>query len=190
MEEEIQRPQQQRQQQTLSDDKGNRVWTVPNALSIGRMVATPGLAWLVVGGHYEAALGGFMLAGALDWLDGYIARNYDQQSVLGSYLDPLADKMLVGALSLSVGYVGLLSWPVTLFIVARDTGLIAGCFVHRYRTMPPGSAFFDPGTSAFEIRPTFLSKVNTAGQLLLVATCLTKGAWGVPADAMIIDGLR
>ena len=152
------------------------------------LLLSAGLAWLVVSGHYEYAFGGFVLFGWLDWLDGYVARNYDQKSILGSYLDPLADKFLVTALTLPLGYMGIMPFPAAAFIVVRDVGLIAGCFVHRARTRPEGSKFFDPGTSAFEVTPTMLSKVNTAGQFLLVTCCLTSGAWGYP-DAMVIDAL-
>ena len=64
---------------------------------IFRIVAAPYLAHLIINGNFVAASGVFVLAGATDFLDGYIARNFkNQASSVGSFLDPLSDKILVG----------------------------------------------------------------------------------------------
>ena len=55
-----------------------------------------GVAWLILEGHNGAALGALAVAGASDWADGYVAKRWGQASVVGSYLDPAADKVLVG----------------------------------------------------------------------------------------------
>lgn len=62
--------------------------------STRRMCA--GVAWLILEGHNGAALGALAVAGASDWADGYVAKRWGQASVVGSYLDPAADKVLVG----------------------------------------------------------------------------------------------
>jgi cardiolipin synthase (CMP-forming) len=82
------------------------------------------------------------------------------QSVLGSFLDPVADKVLVGTLTLTLGYKALLSpWLVGL-IVLRDIGLIGGGFLIRHRTKPPGVPFFSTThNDSFRLTPTFMGKV-------------------------------
>lgn len=74
-----------------------------------RITSTPVLGWCVLQGHHVAAVSVFVLAGLTDWVDGYIARNVrGQMSTLGSVLDPLADKLLVCVLFLTLTKVGYL----------------------------------------------------------------------------------
>lgn len=71
-------------------------------------------------------------------LDGYIARNWPSQaSKFGSFLDPLADKLLVGTLYVSLTYTGLLPIWLTCMVLFRDVFLIAAAFVIRYISLPP-----------------------------------------------------
>lgn len=71
------------------------VLNVPNALSMARLISGPFVAYFILHGHWATALTTLAIAGASDWADGYAAKHYGQTSVLGSYLDPLADKVLV-----------------------------------------------------------------------------------------------
>ena len=81
------------------------------------------------------------------------------QSVLGSYLDPVADKVLVGFLAAAMTYKGILAWPVVALVLTRDIGLVAGAFWYRFKTKPPGLGFWDVKRGAtFEIKPTNISK--------------------------------
>lgn len=129
-----------------------------------------------------------MLAGLSDVADGYIARRFDQQSVLGSILDPLADKALVAAVALPLALTGALQpWLVAL-MVTRDVGLVVGVLVMRSGLTPASGvtrkealqrvrasakniksledlkkeAAIDPAApfESFEINPTLLSKVR------------------------------
>ncbi len=75
--------------------EAERLWNLPNALSIGRGVSGPAIAYLIVEEQWPAALVAVSVSGATDWLDGYLARRWRLQSVLGSYLDPLGDKVLI-----------------------------------------------------------------------------------------------
>ena len=83
------------------------------------------------------------------------------QSVLGSFLDPVADKVLIGAVTITLGVQQVLSpWLVAL-IVARDVCLMAGVAVIRMRTKPPGAPFFTLShAKTFEITPSFSSKAS------------------------------
>lgn len=151
--------------------------------------AVQGLAWLCVAGHYDWAVFGFAAAGFCDWLDGWAARKFNQSTIMGSLLDPLADKLLVGVLGVTLAAQGELSAPLVGLILFRDVGLICGAFYHRYRTWPPGTPFFQTSSSsAFKVQPTAVSKANTALQIGLIGFAMCHAAWGMPPQ-LVVDGV-
>ncbi|XP_066849584.1 cardiolipin synthase (CMP-forming) isoform X2 [Anser cygnoides] len=128
-------------------------WTIPNILSMARMGLAPVLGYLIVEENFNVALGVFVLAGVTDLLDGFIARNWaNQKSALGSALDPLADKILISVLYVSLTCANLIPVSLTSMIILRDVALIAAVFYVRYKTLSP--------------------PMNTAVQLILVAASL------------------
>ncbi|XP_048831464.1 cardiolipin synthase (CMP-forming) [Brienomyrus brachyistius] len=151
-------------------------WTIPNFLCMARIALAPVLGYLIVEQCFHLSLGLFVLAGVTDLLDGYIARNWaNQKSALGSALDPLADKILISVLYISLTYASLIPAPLTVLVISRDVALIAAVFYVRYKTVPPPrtlSKFFNPCYATAQLKPTFISKVNTAIQLVLVAASL------------------
>lgn len=151
-------------------------WTIPNFLCVCRIVLAPFLGHLIIQQHFHLSLALFALAGATDLLDGYIARTWPtQKSALGSALDPLADKILISILYVSLTYAELIPAPLTALVIFRDIGLIAAVFWVRYKTVPPPvtlSKFFNPCYTTAQLKPTLFSKVNTAIQLCLVAASL------------------
>ncbi|KAM9059497.1 cardiolipin synthase (CMP-forming) isoform 1-T1 [Megaptera novaeangliae] len=151
-------------------------WTIPNMLSMTRIGLAPVLGYLIIEEDFNIALGVFALAGLTDLLDGFIARNWaSQKSALGSALDPLADKILISILYVSLTYADLIPVPLTYMIISRDVMLIAAVFYVRYRTLPTPrtlSKYFNPCYATARLKPTFISKVNTAVQLILVAASL------------------
>ena len=123
------------------------------------------------------------LAGVSDWLDGFVARTFHQESIIGSFLDPFADKLLIGTLSLSTMWTGLLPLPLAALMLGRDGMLIGGTFYHRLKTKNESLGFFDTSDSeAFHVEPTVLSKVNTALQFSTFGLALTNAAWQMPPD--------
>ncbi|XP_067119544.1 probable cardiolipin synthase (CMP-forming) [Centruroides vittatus] len=152
------------------------VLTVPNGLSVLRITLTPVLGYLVINGNYFSALGIFIFAGITDLLDGFIARTFpSQQSMIGSFLDPMADKFLIATLFLSLTIVGLIPIPLTALIVVRDMCLVAAGFYIRYHSLPPPRTlgrYFDVTFATAKLSPTFISKVNTTLQLTLAAITL------------------
>ncbi|XP_071996602.1 cardiolipin synthase (CMP-forming) [Engystomops pustulosus] len=151
-------------------------WTIPNLLSMTRIGLSPVLGYLVVGKDFNLALGIFVLAGITDLLDGYIARNWaNQKSALGSALDPLADKILISVLYVCLTYANLIPVPLTVMIILRDIILIGAVFYVRYKTLAPPrtlNRYFNPCYATAQLEPTFISKMNTAVQLILVAASL------------------
>ncbi|XP_060527558.1 probable cardiolipin synthase (CMP-forming) isoform X2 [Cylas formicarius] len=115
-------------------------------------------------------------AAVTDLLDGWIARNWKtQSSKMGSFLDPMADKILIATLFLTLTYADLIPIVLTGLIIVRDVALVAAGFIIRYQSLPPPktlSRYFDASLATAQLAPTFISKVNTAVQLLLVGSTL------------------
>jgi len=154
-------------------------WTIPNIITLARIASSPLLAALILQGKYAYAVAGLAVAAGSDWLDGHIAKNYNQSSVLGSFLDPFADKVLVTALAVPLAMQGFLPMPLVVVVVGRDAFLIGGSFVMRVRNRPAGAPFFDTTSSAtFQITPSLLSKVNTALQFGVLTFALSRALWG------------
>ncbi|KAL3872909.1 hypothetical protein ACJMK2_036087 [Sinanodonta woodiana] len=158
------------------------VRTIPNLLTTLRIAVTPVIGYLIINGSFEWALGIFVLAGISDVLDGYIARNFkNQTSALGTALDPLADKVLISMMYLTLTLAGLLPVPLTCVVVGRDVLLVSAFFYMRYRTLPPPktiSRYFDVTRSTAKVYPSMLGKVNTGLQLSLVAFTLAAPVFG------------
>ena len=94
------------------------------------VLARAGVAWLILEGHHGAALAALAVAGASDWADGYVAKRWGQASVVGSYLDPAADKVLVGCTVAALAYeVSLPRTPLGCFSLHKlhiCTGVFPG----------------------------------------------------------------
>ncbi|KAJ3366386.1 hypothetical protein GGF32_005388 [Allomyces javanicus] len=151
------------------------IYTIPNAMSLARLVSTPFVGYFIVTEQFTPALALFAVSAVTDALDGYIARNFNMRSVLGTILDPMADKALMTTLTVSLGYVGLIPLPLAVLIIGRDAGLVISSFVVRYKSLPPPKTFarfWDFSLPSAEVRPTLISKANTVLQLGLVGGAL------------------
>ncbi|KAF5373340.1 hypothetical protein D9615_007387 [Tricholomella constricta] len=105
--------------------------------------------------------------------DGYLARRFNMKTVLGTILDPAADKTLMTTLTVTLAMQGLLPVPVAVIILGRDVLLSLSAFYIRYTSLPEPKTFsryWDFSLPSAEIRPTGISKINTALQLALMGT--------------------
>lgn len=154
-------------------DPMNRVYTVPNFITATRIISSPLLGTAIALDMKEVALAGCLYAALSDWADGYLAKRYSQQSHLGSLLDPVADKLVIGALTVGLTAKGLVPLSLCGIIVGRDLLLIGGAFWVRYRTIPAGADFFDyTHPSMFSIKPSFISRLNTGLQFTFLFSTL------------------
>lgn len=168
----------------ISPWNSDEVINWPNAISFGRLLSGPFLAWLIVQGLLQPALMGLVIAGASDWLDGYMARRKGIDSVVGTYLDPLADKVLIGCIALSMAHAGYLPSALVALVVARDAALVGGSFIHRAHNLNwqlnSLKDFFNIADGQVQkVKPLFISKINTVFQLALVGTALVQPAFGI-----------
>lgn len=166
----------------------DQLQSVPNVITVGRIVGAPGLAYLVVTFQYDYALAGCLVAGASDVLDGYIAKHYPNQStVLGSYLDPLADKVIINVLAVSLCYNGILPMPLVGLWMARDVLLIGKAYRMVRSATAEGHYVIDPTTTPLQAVPTPISKVNTFLQFLTLSVGLVSPLVVLPV--YLLEGL-
>ena len=138
--------------------------TIPNLITIGRLLLVPIIVWLMITDRFLAAAMIFVLAGLSDGVDGFIAKRFDLVSDLGAYLDPLADKALLVFVFLTLGFKGLLPVSLIVLAVSRDILIIGGVILAWMLGHPMG------------MHPLWVSKANTVAQILLVAIVLGERA--------------
>ena len=134
--------------------------TIPNLLTLARIFLTPLLAWLLLRKSMTAAFFVFFIAGLTDALDGLLARVLDQKSRLGSYIDPVADKLLLVTAFVLLWKIGEIPFWLVLITVGRDLLILCGFFVLFFCQVK------------FEIKPLASSKLTTLFQLGTVFTLL------------------
>lgn len=135
---------------------------LPNAITGLRLVMAPVLPVLLWFGHYQSALALALAAGLSDALDGFLAKRYGWQSRLGSLLDPIADKLMLGFAMLGLWLVLMLPTWVVALVLVRDLVIIAGAGAW-WRMAGP-----------FDGEPSLLGKLTTLSQVLLVLLCLVE----------------
>ncbi len=122
------------------DSTRNRVWTLPNLLSMLRLAGVPLFLWLVLGPEADwLALGVLMLSGITDFLDGYLARKLGQTSVLGQILDPVADRLYILAVVVGLALRDIIPWWAALSLPLRDLllwGLVPLLRTRGYSALP------------------------------------------------------
>jgi len=117
-----------------------RVWTIPNALSVLRLAGIAVFLWLVLGPERdEIAFAVLVVSGATDWLDGYLARRLGQYSRLGELLDPVADRLYIFAVVVGLALRHLVPWWVAVILPLRDVlmwGLVPLLRTRGYNALP------------------------------------------------------
>ncbi|KAI0194373.1 hypothetical protein EV127DRAFT_333914 [Xylaria flabelliformis] len=151
------------------------IYTVPNLLTFSRLVAAPFIGYAILHDAHTLALGLFAYAGVSDLLDGWIARRWKLQTVVGSVVDPMADKMLMTVLTVCLAMQGSLPVWLATIILGRDVGLGIAAIYYRWISLPPPKTFtryWDFSLPSAEVRPTTISKYNTFLQLGLMGATM------------------
>jgi len=136
----------------------------PNLLTLLRLFIIPFLVIEILDGHFGLAFALFMLAGISDGFDGLLARWLEQQTTLGLYLDPIADKLLLSTLFVVLTHVGLMPRYVTVLVFSRDLGILL-----------ISTLLFATNTLR-DFRPSFFGKLNTLVQIVTLVAILAEHA--------------
>jgi len=148
----------------------DRILNIPNILTLARIVITPFIVFAIMEGEAAFALVLMGIAGITDMLDGAIARHFNQRSIVGAFMDPLADKLM------------LLSTIVTLFFINEIPLFLFLAVVFRDLVIMVGAIAYEVVTGKLEMQPTMSSKITTVLQITLVLTVLADMAWQFPAE--------
>lgn len=144
--------------------------SLPNFITIGRLVLTPAAVMMIVDRRWPEAFVIFAVAGVSDALDGLLAKTFSLQSELGAVLDPLADKALIVSIYISLAIAGDLPPWLAILVVSRDALILGGVLVAWFLARP------------VKVRPHFSSKITTALQIALAGLVLAGEAYGLRLD--------
>ena len=141
--------------------------TIPNFITVFRIFMVPLVVWLIITEQMAAAFWVFLIAGISDGIDGFIAKRFSQETLLGAYLDPLADKALLVSIYVTLGLqLHIPNWLV-IMVVSRDILIVSAVIL---------SWMLD---RAVLMRPLFVSKANTTGQIVLAGLVLLDVGFGL-----------
>jgi cardiolipin synthase len=165
--------------------------TLPNFLTLLRIVAVPAFLILVSNRHYGAGLVLFVAAGITDAIDGVLARLMNAKSDLGASLDPLADKMLLVSSFVVLTWLGVIPSWLMILVLSRDAVILAGYLVIYFVSTP------------IEVSPTSVGKLNTFLEMLTVGFALVTlarpdmpmanvnlAAWYITAVTIAVSGVH
>jgi len=146
---------------------------LPNAISLLRIALVVPILMLILEGSFGFALVLFCLAGFSDGLDGYLAKRFSWHSRLGALLDPVADKLLVAGMFITLAYTQHIPVWLAGIVIMRDVVIVAGATAYNFLVRP------------LQGEPTRVSKLNTALQLLFLLFVLSRAGFGWPDQISI-----
>jgi cardiolipin synthase len=159
--------------------RGSLLRSVPNLLTLLRIGLAPFLVYAVLDRRFEIAFGLFVVAAITDAMDGFLARWLRQKTMIGQYLDPVADKLLLSSLFLVLTRMGILDSDVTVIVFGRDLGMLMTAVI-LYRVI-----------DLRDFHPTLLGKANSLSQVLAIGVVLlsliTQQPWVADARTAILD---
>jgi cardiolipin synthase len=157
----------------------NRALSIPNLITLARILLVPIVVWTIASGAMWVAFVLFVAAGVSDAVDGFLAKRFNMTTVLGAYLDPLADKALIVSIYLTLGINGEIPRWLVILVVSRDILIVGGIMLSWLMGSP------------LKIKPLLVSKLNTVVQI--VFACVVLGSLGfdlhVPALKSVLMGL-
>ena len=151
--------------------------TIPNLITIARLIMVPLIVLLIGQGRWSLAFAVFLAAGVSDGVDGFIARRFNMRSEFGAYLDALADKALLVSIYVTLSVTGVLPGWLAIVVVSRDLMIISAIMVSWLMQRPVA------------IKPMFVSKLNTGAQIAFAALVLGMKAFTLDAPALDTAGM-
>ena len=139
--------------------------SIPNLITLGRVILVPVVFWLLLTGELKAAFLTFVVAGISDAVDGFLAKRFKWETELGAYLDPLADKLLIVCIFIALGVTNRLPSWLVITVVSRDVLIVIAVVL---------SWLLDHPTP---MKPLAVSKINTVAQIVLAGTVLADEAF-------------
>jgi cardiolipin synthase len=150
---------------------------IPNLLTLLRVILVPIVVIFLIQGSFGKAMIAFVTAALTDALDGFLARTLGQQTALGAYLDPIADKALLASSFVTLSVLHVIPGWLTVIVISRDIVILLGILVLSMMSIP------------VKIRPTSVSKITTAMQLITVLAVLSDRCFPGYIHQILLRGL-
>jgi cardiolipin synthase len=151
----------------LASSQRKAALNAPNLISLARVLVVPFIISLIISGELKLAFVLVLLAGLSDALDGYLARHFGWRTELGSYLDPVADKLLLVSMFVTLGYFGMLPASLVVLVVSRDVLIVIAVVIAHMLGQP------------MKMRPHLSGKLNTVAQIGLAVVTLADEGFGL-----------
>ena len=152
---------------------GKRRVSIPNIITLGRILLVPFIVWAIASNQMEIAFAIFIVAGVSDAVDGFLAKRFNMASELGALLDPLADKALLVSIYMALGIWGAVPRWIVILVVSRDIMIVAAVIV---------SWLFD---RPVPMKPLMVSKLNTVAQVAFAALVLASLGFGLDRKSVV-----
>lgn len=148
---------------------------IPNLLTLLRIILVPVIVIFLIDGNFSGAMILFIIAGITDGLDGFLAKVLNQKTILGSYLDPMADKILLISSFVTLSVLGLIPGWLTVIVISRDVIILLGVMLLFFMSV------------SFDIKPVYVSKATTLFQILTVSLVLMSKCFPSFMDYVVIE---
>jgi cardiolipin synthase (CMP-forming) len=165
------------EQPSVRDRLVQQILSVPNQLTLIRMLLVPFILISMIYGQHDMALYLFLVAALTDGFDGLVARHFNQQTLLGAYLDPIADKFFLSSAFFVQSLIGRIPWWLTIMVLSRDVVIIATALVTAL------------ATQIRSFPPSMLGKTNTAVQISTIFVVLVHNAFPQPWSGPIVEAM-
>jgi cardiolipin synthase len=149
---------------------GAALLNLPNLITIARILLVPIMVWAIASQEMTIAFFLFLAAGLSDAVDGFLAKRFGMASELGAYLDPLADKVLIVSIYVSLGITEAIPRWLVILVVSRDFLIVGGIMLAWVLGNP------------LTIKPLMVSKLNTVAQILFAGFVLAALGFNLDAD--------
>jgi len=154
---------------TRAGRAGPESLSIPNLITVARILLVPVVVWAIATGRMQVAFLLFLAAAVSDGVDGFLAKRFGMKTELGAYLDPLADKVMIVSIYVTLGITAVIPVWIVILVVSRDFMIVGGIILSWLVDRPVA------------IRPHIISKLNTGVQLLFA--CLVLASQGYQFDA-------
>jgi cardiolipin synthase len=147
--------------------------SIPNLITLARILLVPVIIWAITAGEMRIAFLVFLIAGLSDLVDGFLAKRFGMATELGAYLDPLADKAMIVSIYVALGIAGAIPRWLVILVVSRDIMIVSAVMLSWLVDKP------------VTLKPLIVSKLNTVAQILLALLVVATLAFQFDADLAI-----
>lgn len=153
--------------------------SLPNLITLARILLVPVMVWAIASDQMTVSFILFLVAGISDGVDGFLAKRFGMATEVGAYLDPLADKVLIVSIYVSLGVVEAIPRWLVILVVSRDLLIVGGIMLSWVLGNP------------VTIKPATVSRLNTVAQIVLGGLVIAARAfhWDVELPEAVLMGL-